>query len=313
MAKPSVQSFVEGRNAWRLGISGLFIRFKGIIGTAIITLLTMGTPFWVPADWGSKVTIDLKVVFFTAVIGVGVLLTAGLAYLRFRTIRSLDTKYFLHRLVHDIRDKQTSLIQDLENPSAYDRKRFRDDMLAMVNQAVENIAEYFRLQTGDNTISVAIRLTSEDPETKEVMYRTYTRSKGLNPQREKTTESIPSSVGIPKYLSGNGSTGVLIYNDLNDAATNRTYYRTENDVAYPDDIKTMMVAPLNGWSGDEESMIGLLYVCSRNRNVFGPIYVDAIGFCADLLATTISNSLCIAMEKLEKQSPTVEAGHGTPA
>ena len=53
---------------------------------------------------------------------------------------------------------------------------------------------------------------------------------------------------------------------------------------YTDEIKTMMVAPLNAWDGKRQSMIGLLYVTSREKNIFSIKYVDSMRFVADIVA-----------------------------
>ncbi len=60
---------------------------------------------------------------------------------------------------------------------------------------------------------------------------------------------------------------------------------------YPDDISTMMVAGLNAWDGSSETMIGILYITSRNENVFKEKHVDLLGFAADIGALTICRTI----------------------
>jgi hypothetical protein len=85
--------------------------------------------------------------------------------------------------------------------------------------------------------------------------------------------------------------GVLIYNDLSAAADMDAYKITVNDRKYPKEINTMMVAPLNAWAGAKEDMIGILYVTSRNKDVFLPSHVDQIASAADLTAVAVASSM----------------------
>jgi len=302
---PSVQHLAEGRNAWKLGVVGFFIRLKGIFITAAITLLTMGLPWWLPESYTLKGTMEINYssVMFGFLIFISGLFTLSFFYLRRRSIRSLDTKYYLHQLSHDIRDKQTDLHEKLSQKEKYSIGKLHKDLEILLNEVSENIASHFKLLINDPTICVAIRLARYEKKDKKIYYRTYARSKGLNPQRKRNSEDISSSKGIPRFLmEDNEGQGVLIYNNLKEAQKNGTYYFTKNDVKFPDDIKTMMVAPLNAWSGKRESMIGLLYITSRESGVFKPIHVDSMAFSADLTAAAVANSLEIVKEKIKNNS-----------
>ena len=300
--KPSVQHLSEGRNAWKLGVIGFFTRLKGIALTAVLTLFTMGVPWWIPDSYklNGQITIQHQDLIVGSFIVLGGFLTLSFYYLRKRSIRSLDTKYYLHQLSHDIRDKQTDLHEKLFGDKKYSLGKLHKDLELLLNEVSENISSHFKLITGDSTICVAIRLVRYEKSDRQLYYRTYARSKGFNPQRKKNSQDIPANKGIPRFLKeDNDGQGILIYNDLKAAKENGTYFFTKNDDKFPDDVKTMMVAPLNAWSGSKESMIGLLYITSRESDVFKPIHVDSMAFAADLTASAVANSFEIVKEKIK--------------
>ncbi|MBI3353795.1 MAG: hypothetical protein HY034_02760, partial [Nitrospirae bacterium] len=135
--------------------------------------------------------------------------------------------------------------------------------------------------------------TMEDDKTQKIVYTTVGRSSGLSSKREETTEGISANEGIPRFfIEEKGSQGILIYNDLHKASSMGAYKRTANDAKYPDEIKTMMVAPLNAWDGKRQSMIGILYIASRESNAFSIIYVDSMRFVADIIAKAFSHFIC---------------------
>jgi|TARA_R100000655_G_C2978634_1_gene191460 hypothetical protein len=299
--KPSVQHLSEGRNAWRLGAIGFFTRLKGIALTALLTLITMGAPWWIPENYkiSGQVTIKYQDLIIGSLIVLSGFFTFSFYYLRKRSIRSLDTKYYLHQLSHDIRDKQTDLHEKLFDDKKYSLGKLHKDLEILLSEVSENISSHFKLITGDSTVCVAIRLARYEKSDRQIYYRTYARSKGFNPQRKKNSQDIPANKGIPRFLKeDNDGQGVLIYNNLKAAKENGTYFFTKNDEKFPDDVKTMMVAPLNAWSGRRESMIGLLYITSRDAGVFKPIHVDAMAFAADLTASAVANSFEIVKEKV---------------
>ena len=69
------------------------------------------------------------------------------------------------------------------------------------------------------------------------------------------------------------------------------YAATENDTKFPNDIHEMMVAPLNGWFCGEDSMFGMLYISSPNKNTFSEIHIDSAAFLADTLANFIATQV----------------------
>ena len=121
MVRKSVSHYTDGRNAWKIGVFGLLVRLKGIAAAAVITVTTMGVPWWWPGNFPSSITINLKYLVLLVVFVFGSAFTLLLAYLRKRSMRSLDTKYYLHQLVHDIRDKQTELHNKLAPKKSFQK------------------------------------------------------------------------------------------------------------------------------------------------------------------------------------------------
>ena len=174
----------------------------------------------------------------------------------------------------------------------------------MLAELCQNLSEYFRILTGDETITSTIRLAVPHHKTGVIVYKTFARSSGLNHNRKTTSEVILANEGIPRFLRDekNGQ-GVLFYNDLFAAAEIGAFKLTANDRKYKDDIASMMVAPLNAWAGTKQDMIGILYIGSRHQNVFNVSHVDSMAFVADHTATTIANVIELVRLKCNTESP----------
>lgn len=292
-----VDAFAEGQSAWKYGVVGFFTRIRGILLTVGIMTATMGSPWWLPSQVSIPLllTASTKKVILWASFLMSIILVCGFLYLRKRTLRSLDIKALLHNFAHYLRDYQTRVfkrtlcqkglfaIQDVA------LERFCD----YVDRMCEFTKDYFGLMTHDSTINCAIRIAVEidDSESKgtRVVYRTLGRSSGLSAARIETSEDVPSNQGIPRFLiDEHDCKGVLRYNDLEEAAKIGAFKITKNEKKFPEEITTMLVAPMNGWDGKKHSMIGLLYVSSRNRRVFHQKHVDCMRFVADMVASSLS-------------------------
>lgn len=287
-----VDHYIDVRDSWKVGLLGFFTRIKGIVLSGVITVASMGAPWWWPDGVNNQYEINLKWAIATLIFLVGATVTGLFYFLRFRSIRSLKIKYHLHQLTHDIRDRQTELYDKLAPGKKYSKGKLRKELEILLREVCENIASQFRSITGDEHVAAAIRLAVYDDEKNEICYKTFARSKGLNPQRKKTSEAISIKEGIARFLSEEKKAqGVLIYNDLMEAEKVGTYKITENDRKYSDEVCTMMVAPLNAWAGKKEDMIGILYITSRKKNTFSAIHVDQIAFSADLTALAVAGSM----------------------
>lgn len=314
MAKEAVQALKEGRSAWQIGALGFMLRFRGrvvsLLSSLALTVVFLSEPpFWVPDDFKSTIDVNIYGLITGTLLAVTAFLTLAFMYLRKRSIRSLDTKFHLHQLAHDIRDQHSRLHSKLSTIAEYSPQECSDDIERLLEKAVENIAVYFRTLTQKNRVAVAVRLYRLDPAFGQRSYHTYARSSGLSGQRRNHTEGISEEEGIPQFLRQKAKChGILIYNDIDEAERLNAYRKTENDKNFPDEIKTMMVAPLNTGTGSQTTMIGLLYITSMDKGVFRPIHFDSVAFTADVLANAVANSLELAYHKLS-QSPSGEEGN----
>lgn len=323
----SVSHYTDGRSAWKLGVNGLLVRYRGIAVAFAITVLfpiliavlfATGFPWW----WSvvssastvvSSASIDLKLAYvaFGLVLILGLGFTCLQWYLRKRTMRSQQIKYYLHQLTHDIRDKQTELHEKLSPSERFSRNELNRELELLLTEICENAGTHFKLLTGDEGIGVAIRLASLEEDECSIVYKTYARSRGLNPNRRTHSEPIPTNTGIPRYLrEQRKAQGVLIYHDLEGAKDDGTYNPTRTDELYPHEIITMMVAPLNAWSGTNHDMIGIMYVTSRRKKTFKQKHVDTLLFISDLAASAVANT--IELVRLKCQNPELNKGgeHG---
>jgi hypothetical protein len=283
-----VEHLLEGRNAWELGILGYFVRARGIITTLLITFITMGVPFWWPDKFPNSININLKIGFLLFIIFFGIICSLGFYYLRDRSRRSLDIKAMLHDFAHFYRDQQTKLYNcNLVNvnPDHED-----DKFQIYIEQICEKTKNYFSRITGKHSIEVAIRIAVDKSIINgkhEIFYKTIGRSSGLSKKRQDTTTDIAANEGIPRFFADKKSCGVLIYNNLEKASDINAYKFTNNDRIFKDEIKTMMVAPLNAWDGKKQSMIGILYITSRDSDIFSAKHIDTMRFITDTIANAI--------------------------
>ena len=292
-----VDPFMEGQSAWRYGVLGFFTRLRGILLSALLMIATMGAPWWWPSALPPTFSLSVTpsvVIVIAAAIGT-VIVTTGFLYLRRRTIRSLDIKAHLHDYAHYLRDHQSKLFRHASaQKAAPDREELAlEGFSEHMDHICEHTKDYFVMMTHDSTVNAAIRLAVEVAPVAggqpQVVYRTVGRSSGLSRARAQTTEDIPASRGIPRYLiEQHESRGVLRYNDLQEAANTSTFHPTRNETLYPGEVSTMLVAPINGWDGKKHSMLGILYVTSKNHNVFERKHIDCMRFVTDMIAPSMA-------------------------
>jgi hypothetical protein len=102
----------------------------------------------------------------------------------------------------------------------------------------------------------------------------------MEPTRKENSEPIPADKGLASALRQKGNLGVFIIRDIAEAVDSGMWMKTKND-SLPD-VRTLMVAPINGWEHGEKVMIGILYVTSR-KNPFAPAHTLPSKAIADLL------------------------------
>jgi len=204
--------------------------------------------------------------------------------------RLLDLRWHLHEFAHTLRDA----VVEAEGPPGKTRKSSDQQEVSrnfrlFCNDVCDRGREFFRSLVNDDTITCCLRIAdkdSDDPKDPNVSYCTAGRSKGLSASRDETSKPIPANLGIPCFLLREGSKGVLICHDIRKAIRDHAFVETENERRFPNEIKTLMVAPVNGWTDKGERMIGLFYVNSK-RDRFRPEHVDSLRTIADMLGIAI--------------------------
>lgn len=269
----------EGTHAWQ-EVAGGLATSKGRMMSVIPVLLLGGAPWWLSIDTAPLLykvftfSAPLAVWIIVAVVLVWIAFLMGSNYLQKRSIRSLKMKHELHRFTHALRDEymraQKGTIE------------LRDTSDRLCRQ----LQEYFRLQTKRNDISVAIRIARKKGNT--TVYETMGRA-GLNPQREATSEALSEDMGVARLMR-HSPNHALYFPDVKTAAEagDDVYYVTDNDRNYSNDVRSLMVGPINGWDGEDDSMLGMLFVGSQKACAFGKIYTDCLMFVGDALANLYS-------------------------
>jgi hypothetical protein len=274
-----VTHHTDGRSSWSQDAKG-FVRWRGITLSAALAMFitivtTTGAPWWL--SHLPKTSVELKYVVICTIVIWGTTLTLSLIYLRYRSRRSLRVKYLLHRLAHSGRDIQTKL--EKENGNV--------DLTAVMKDFANLTQAYFKELIPHKDIQVSIRLASEEGE--QLCYKTVARTAGLSPKREKISTPLKVDQGLGRFFQQESKyTGILIYHDLIAASKLQAYDLCETDKTFPNEIKTLMVAGMNGWDGEKESMLGLLYISSSHDNVFYHKHTDSLGYVADVIAMLIS-------------------------
>lgn len=307
-----VDHYVDGKSTASLGLKGFFTRYRGLALIVSPGLLVMGEPFWwetVSGWWNS-----LKIKFLNNDVSQAQELAANsfaeershliasfifiaFVYLLFtygqkRTIRSLQIKNLLHDYSHETRDEICEFIdarQYCSDGSSSNEKDFHQTLDKFSHKVCDVIAQHSCKLFNDEEVGCAIRLLRTDNGT--MGYKTVGRSPTMNKGRAKTTESLAPDKGIPNLLRqlNRENMGVLYYSDIPKAVLSGAYIMTENDGIYKDEVKSMIVAPINGWHENGYTLIGLLHITSRTDKILKPIHVDMVKFFADDLAATFSS------------------------
>lgn len=289
LKKKCVYNYAEGREAWHNTVGAFFLSKKGISGSILLSLITMSSsPFWWPKKL-LQATITIEQIVIVLGILLSVAFATGLIYLKHRTSRSLNIKYMLHQFVHDIRDYHTKIFRHLKDIHNSKNKDFSQEYKEHLLLIANHTKDFFRTLLKDDSIETAIRLAFPSKKEKgNVEYITRIRTSGLNKNREETSEPIPANKGIPRYLIERKCQEILIYEDIAEAIRLGLFFETANERNFPEEIKSMMVCPLNAWDGSKKSMIGILFITSRENDIFKEKNVDSARFVSDAAANSIS-------------------------
>lgn len=112
--------------------------------------------------------------------------------------------------------------------------------------------------------------------------------------------SILSDEGIALALRQKGIKGVFLIPEI-DVAINCGYWKETPNDKLPD-VKTLMVAPVNGWDGENKVMLGILYVTSRN-NPFVARHTLPLKAFADILGLAYPSLLTRRLMATEAGEP----------
>ena len=242
---------------------GYWLRIRGILSAAGIDGIIAASL------WGA-----IKDTYGIAVIIAGLPVLAAQYVLRSWYLSRVRCEGALHSLCHHTRDDLAELVS-LETGGDVARTRLRE----FNRQTAQRIAAVFRAAKGDSTLGCCIRLAQHD-ENDRPIYATVGRSDNFDPSREENSVPIPGNAGIAKVLMEKETQGVLIIRDILKATQKRYWSPSPND-SLPD-IRTVMVAPINGWSDRNKTMQGILYVTSQ-ANTFSEADTNLIKAIADTL------------------------------
>lgn len=194
--------------------------------------------------------------------------------LRYCRVMVASVNSAFHDLTHTTRD-QISYVLASAKDGAY-KYAFQE----FNSNITENLALIFRKVLNNKGITCAIRLAVI--EDKKEYYRTVGRSSGFDLTRKDNSQLLPSNEGVARILRQKNQLGVLIVNDIKEAIGRNTWFETKND-SLPD-IKSVMVAPINGYVKDNKSMVGLLFIGAK-KDLFTQFHVDIVRAFSDYLGT----------------------------
>ena len=266
MAKNPVEYIlsVDPDKAWTGWSLSWFIRLRGILASLSIDVAATFTSY-------SKLTWEYTVVIFT----VTSCFVAFLIIMRSINLRELYTSMYIHNLCHYLRDEFDDMMEVMLQVDG--KATYAEKYKHFHNDTADRIAIIFRKFLRDESINCAIRLAGR--RSGQEVYTTVGRSKEMSPLREELSEPIPSDDGICSVLRQREKRGVYIIHDIKQAGEG-VWLKTKTDDL--DDVKTVMVAPINGHIDGERTMIGLLYITSR-KDRFKAQHTDPVRGIADLL------------------------------
>lgn len=260
MAKDRILE-VDPDVAWRVGVRR-FIRWRWLVGYFLGSLgLSSVAAFLLKHPW-------LGAVILAAVLPTVIVLGVLRRLLFRRTVMHRD----MHSLVHQVRDISG---RAEAAKSEGDEDSVLSAFFEFTNVVAEGIAEYFRVfMNYDKTVHCCIRFLTTDG------YETLGRSHGMNPERAKMSIPIPPDQGIPGWFLDNDPRGIIIVHDIEAEAERGRWYRTPTDRF--EDVKTMMIAPINGYVRGDLVFLGLLFITSP-RDPFTEMHALPLKGLADLL------------------------------
>lgn len=257
---------VDPEDDWKQGILGWLSRGRVLVGWLASNVGAGAVLHW----WQTHPVIWISIPASCGFAG-------GMCLWMLRTTRLHRTRsdHHLHTLCHNLRDHAACVLGDGKQSNG------KQALFSKLNNEIaQDIADYFRLLTGDSTVTCAIRLAFEC-ENGDREYITMGRSKGMEAIRESRSKPIPADEGLPGKLCSAQYHGVLMIASIKKAIETLEYFKTPNDDL--PDCKSAIVCPINGWGDGTKEMVGILSVTSRNLGGFSQWHTTSMKAIADLL------------------------------
>lgn len=239
---------------------GFFHRKRGLTTSGIVKLISTGI---IQATWENLWATGMAAIAFGVIWGL-------LLYDRWLVLARCDDKRTLHDFCHWLRDASFTRPSKPTEVAPW--------MESFSNTAAQFTAYHFRATLNDPSVTCAIRL-AKHVDGKEAFY-TMGRSDRMDPNRSKKTKPIPRDKGIARTLMDKDSQGIWIIPDIKEAIRLAMWEKTDNDEL--EDLKYVMVGPINAYESGSKAMLGILYVCSRRRR-FEPLDTIEMRAWADML------------------------------
>ena len=264
---------VSPHTAWQDAPAFFWLRKRGITLAGVIDGIV-----------GLVVGLGLGPVLGTAVTVAGLGLVIGLYYRREYYIKEARACDRWHKICHHLRDQaqrvvETALIDD----SVPERKiRYVERYQRFMDDTVERIAEFFRALTDDQEVNCALRLAEKRSDG--MVYATVARSKGMHEGRKTESQAIPYDQGIAQALRTRKQKGVIIIRDIPAEISDGNWHQCASDRF--SDVKTLMIAPVNGFESISKSMLGMLYITAPD-DPFRRMHTESLKAAADLLGLVL--------------------------
>jgi hypothetical protein len=297
-----VHHYKTGRDSWKFGARHYWIRIRGLLTGLLLTVGTMGAPWWWQDRWSwqplpDQVCIPIHLAGLILGLTLTLIVVITFFYARARAQRSLECKDKLHAMSHIMRDSFCEvLLRTGARRSKHDLAHERRHLLSSSNDIAKAIVDYYKALTGAKCVGAVIRIAEDVPDDgkEESHYVSIGRAGSIDHTRAESSEPIMANEGIPKlFRSGKGgANGVLFFDDLEKAIRFGVYKETNNEKNYPDDYKCVIAVPLNGFDGHKKDLIGLLTITGRSkRKLLQVHHVDLLKAIGDRLAEHYSATI----------------------
>lgn len=282
---------------WRRGRFGWAARLYTIASSILGEALGFGA-VWKWVDW--------KAAIFVVIAGIAT--TFALLLWRHHLIAGCKTGKALHEVAHTIRDRAADVAEAM---ASGDVARYLDRFKRFNFDVADKIARYFQTLADCDSINCTIRLAAAVDGAE--CYITVGRSSGMATSREAMSEPVPFHEGVPGFLRKyKHSFGVARITDIAKAKRAGVWHPTKSDDL--DDVKCLLITPINVKHNGERSMIGLLSATAKRKGDLSSLIVEPLKAFADLLASvyplTIAQFAADAKEARDEQRSTIGSGGG---